>query len=105
MRGTEPLDRRIERDHRTGHGFTSLIAVKAAVELMILADQLRQPSRIGACARRGKAAILRVQSVTTNSIDGRFTKDSYLCGNRDSKEAVILARSRSHAFPSASARA
>jgi len=39
------------------------------------------------------ATILRVQRVTANRIDGRFTKDCDLCGGWKSKEAVVLARS------------
>jgi len=43
-RGTEPLDRRIECDHGKGHGFTSLIAVEAAVEQLRLATASRPES-------------------------------------------------------------
>ena len=100
----ESVNGGVKLDHGLGHRFAGVIAIKAAEELALLTDQLCQPGWVGPGPGGGEAAILRVQSVATDRIDGRLTEDrggrsSKQCRRWDGEEALVLARSRGHPAP------
>ena len=94
------LDGGIKAHHGLSHGLAGGIEIEAAPEAAALLKESRHPSGVGPGAGGGQTAVLWVEHVTTDGIDGRFAEDDV--GSREGgngEEALVLLGTRGHAAP------
>jgi len=90
----------MKADHGLSHGLASGVEIEAAPEAAALVKKIRQPGGIGSGTRRGQTAVLGMEYVTTDGVDGRFAENDVRSregGNGE--EAEIFTGARGHAAP------
>ena len=100
--GSVTLDRGMEVDHGAGHGITGRIGIKAAIDLVRLSEEVREPggARPGAGGR--DAAKVWMDGPAADGVNSGLTEDDCLAACRaDGKEAEIFSRAGCHAAPGA----
>ena len=68
--GAEALDRGVLREHGECQGIAGVVGIEAAVDLVGMADEMREPERVwsGPCSR--DAEVVRMEAEATEGIDG-----------------------------------
>ena len=90
----------MEGDHGASHVVSGGIGVKAAVDLLSLTDEGREPAWIGSGAGGRDAPMLGMKRLATNGINGRLAEnDGWLLGGRKGEEAEVFLGTRRHAAP------
>ena len=85
---TQPLDVRVETNHLSGCSVTRRVCVEAAVDVITVIEKRAEPGRVGACSRGRDADTVRIEHVTADGIDGRFTEYNTLWSFRTDPEVA-----------------
>ena len=87
-------------NHGVSHVLAGGVEIEAAPEAATLVKELRDPGGIGSGARGGQTAVLGMDHVTTDGVDGRFAENDVRSRegwNRE--EAKIFPGTLGHAAP------
>ena len=69
-RRRQKMDGGVKSDHGSSHVLTCEIEIEAAPEAATLVKEVRQPSGVGPGTSGGQAAVLGMEKVTTEGVDG-----------------------------------
>lgn len=96
----QALDRGMEGHHGVSHALAGGVEIEAAPETAVLVKELGDPGGIGSGARGGETAVLGMEHVATEGVDGRFAEDDVGAREgRKGEEAEIFAGTGSQATP------
>ena len=69
-RGWQELDGGMKANHGVSHGLACGVEIETAPEAATLEKEVRQPSGVGPGTSGGQAAVLGMEKVTTEGVDG-----------------------------------
>lgn len=87
-------------NHGVSHVLAGGVEIEATPEAATLVKELRDPGGIGSGPRSGQTAVLGMEHVTTDGVDGRFAENDVR--SRDGwngEEAEIFTGTLGHAAP------